>query len=309
MNKKILALVLAFVMLLGIFAGCKKEENNKGGLYYEDSEGNTHYVQVDENGKYFVTDKDGNASYIEDESIINQLEEHSISSMRESIAEEIEENPDKFFEEAGENNFEMSDELVTEEIESVPGETGSANAVKRYNKFNAVIQTNKFTISAIIKETGTKSAEYPFFYVRSGDNAYVETAAPFDESGRVIKANMIILDGVTYCEMPSMKSYMIVDDMGIEDLADGIFSNNALEGYEFVESGTVTLNGQKYTCDVFSSKYETVKYYYDSNDTLIRIESIGKRNSTITEIKSIKNTADESKIRKPKGINLTNMVG
>ena len=53
---------------------------------------------------------------------------------------------------------------------------------------------------------------------------------------------------------------------------------------------------------------DTVKYYFDSNDNIVRIERIGKKDSVITEIASIKNTADESKIKKPSGFDISKLV-
>ena len=123
-----------------------------------------------------------------------------------------------------------------------------------------------------------------------------------------MKANMIILDGKTYCEIPSLKSYMEVDDMSISDLADGTFDKSSLQKHVFVESGTVTLNGNKYICDVYTVDKDTVKYYYTSSGSIVRIEKIGKRESVITEIKSIKSTVDKSKFKKPKGFNITSLV-
>ena len=41
---------------------------------------------------------------------------------------------------------------------------------------------------------------------------------------------------------------------------------------------------------------------------IVRIEKINSRESVITEIKSLKKTADNSKIKKPKGINITSLV-
>ena len=96
--------------------------------------------------------------------------------------------------------------------------------------------------------------------------------------------------------------------MSIEDLADGTFDKNSIDVYKFVESGTVTLNGKKYTCDVYEYDTDTIKYYYNSKGEIVRIEKINSRESVITEIKSLKNTADNSKIKKPKGINITSLV-
>ncbi len=308
MSKKILALLLVLILVLMGFAGCKKDKENND-IYYVDEEGNTHYVEVDDEGKYFVTDKDGNVSYVEDESILEQIEENSEAAKLEDIADEIGTDPDKIFDNADkEDGLQMSDDLVEEEIVTVAPETGETKANERLNSYKKVLATNKFTIQATIKEVGSETLEYPFVYIRSGNGAYIETAVPFDENGKVIKANMIIKDGVTYCVIPSINSYMIVDDMSIEDLADGTFDGNEMSSYVFVESGTVTISGKKYTCDVFEIDNETIKYFYDSNNSLVRIERIGKRESLITEIKSIKNTADDSKIKKPKGINLTSLL-
>ena len=202
----------------------------------------------------------------------------------------------------------MSDELVTDKVVVVEPDGGKANAQKRLQAYKKVIDTNKFTIQATVKEVGGDNLEYPFLYIRNGNGAYIETAVPFDE-GKVVKANMIIVSGKTYCEIPSLKCYMIVDDMSIEDLADGTFDGNSLATYKFVESGEVTLNGKKYSCDAYTVDTDTIKYYYDSNDNLVRIEKIGKRDSVITEIKSMTNSADSSKIKKPKGIDITALVG
>ena len=195
----------------------------------------------------------------------------------------------------------------TENVVVVEPDKGEANAKLRLDSYKKIIGTNKFTIEATVKEVGTDNLEYPFTYIRNGNGAYIETAVPFEE-GKVVKANMIIVDGKTYCEIPSLKCYMIVDDMSIEDLADGTFDKNSIDAYKFVESGTVTLNGKKYTCDVYEYDTDTIKYYYNSKGEIVRIEKINSRESVITEIKSLKKTADNSKIKKPKGINITSLV-
>lgn len=305
MSKKIIALIVAIIMTLLCFASCIKDKEDK--LYYVDEEGSTQVVEVDKDGNYYYEDEDGKVIIIEDENIIQQIEQNSEAASLEEILSEIETDPDKIFEEADkEENFEISDELVEETVVTVAPEKGEKEAQERLNKYMSVLGTNVFTIDATIKEIGADNTEYPFTYIRNGDSAYIQTAVPFEE-GKVIKANMIIVDGKTYCEIPSLKSYMLVDDMTIEDLADGTFDKSSLASHVFVESGTVTLNGKKYTCDVYEVGSDTVKYYYSSSK-LVRIEKIGKRESVITEIKSIKNTADKSKIKKPKGFNITSLI-
>ena len=307
MNKKIIAIIIALVLVLLSFASCKKGENE--ALYYVDEEGNTQYVQVDEDGKYYTTDDDGNKTYIEDESVIEKIEANSEAASIENELEGIVSNTDDVFEEAdNEDNFQMSDELVEEPIVTVAPDTGKAAAQKRLNSYMNIVSKNVFTIKATIKELGNDPMEYPFTYIRNGNGAYIETAVPF-EGDKVIKANMIIVDGVTYCEIPSIKSYMVVEDMSIEDLADGTFDNKEMANYTYVESGVVTLNGKNYNCDVYSVDNETIKYYFNTDGSLARIEKIGKRSSVITEVKSIKASADSSKIKKPRGIDITAMIG
>lgn len=301
--KKFLAILLALVIVVFSFASCKKDDEKP---YYVDEEGQTQIAEKDENGKYFVTDDEGNKTYIDDKDVVDNSDK--ADKELQDFVENAEKNPDKVFDNADKDDkLEMSDELVTDKVVVVEPDGGKSNAQKRLQAYKKVIDTNKFTIQATVKEVGGDNLEYPFLYIRNGNGAYIETAVPFDE-GKVVKANMIIVNGKTYCEIPSLKCYMTVDDMSIEDLADGTFDGNSLATYKFVESGEVTLNGKKYNCDVYTVDTDTIKYYYDSKDNLVRIEKIGKRDSVITEIKSMKNSADSSKIKKPKGIDITSLV-
>lgn len=303
MSKKIIATLLALIIIVFSFASCKKDVEDP---YIIDEEGQTQKAEKDENGDYFITDEEGNTTYVDKDEVVvkNDKEDEKLSE----FVENAEKNPEQVFDEADKDDkLEMSDELVTENVVVVEPDKGKANAKLRLNSYKKIIGTNKFTIEATVKEVGTDNLEYPFTYIRNGNGAYIETAVPFEE-GKVVKANMIIVDGNTYCEIPSLKCYMIVDDMSIEDLADGTFDKNSIDVYKFVESGTVTLNGKKYTCDVYEYDADTIKYYYNSKGEIVRIEKINSRESVITEIKSLKKTADNSKIKKPKGINITSLV-
>ncbi len=301
--KKFLAILLALVIVVFSFASCKKDDEKP---YYVDEEGQTQVAEKDENGKYFVTDDDGNKTYIDDKDVVDNSDK--ADKELQDFIENAEKNPDKVFDNADKDDkLEMSDELVTDKVVVVEPDKGEAKAMARLDAHKKIIGTNKFTIEATVKEVGGDNLEYPFLYIRNGSGAYIETSVPFEE-GKVVKANMIIVNGKTYCEIPSLKCYMTVEDMSINDLADGTFDKGSIDAYKFVESGTVTLNGKKYTCDIFSSDTDTIKHYYDSKDNLVRIEKIGKRDSVITEIKSMKNSADSSKIKKPKGIDITALV-
>ena len=298
MSKKIIATLLALIIIVFSFASCKKDVEDP---YIIDEEGQTQKAEKDENGDYFITDEEGNTTYVDKDEVVvkNDKEDEKLSE----FVENAEKNPEQVFDEADKDDkLEMSDELVTENVVVVEPDKGEANAKLRLDSYKKIIG-----IEATVKEVGTDNLEYPFTYIRNGNGAYIETAVPFEE-GKVVKANMIIVDGNTYCEIPSLKCYMIVDDMSIEDLADGTFDKNSIDAYKFVESGTVTLNGKKYTCDVYEYDTDTIKYYYNSKGEIVRIEKINSRESVITEIKSLKNTADNSKIKKPKGINITSLV-
>ena len=307
MSRKVIAVLLALIIVVFSFASCKKEKEPDS--FFVDDEGNTQLVVKDDEGNYVVTDDEGNTSVVEDPSVVEQIEQNKEKEEIESLLNEVNTNPDKIMEDADKDaGLQMTEDLVEEPLVTVAPDTGKSDAEARMQAFKNVLSTNKFTLIATIKEVGTETTEYPFTYIRSGNGAYIETAVPFEE-GKVIKANMIIKDGVTYCEIPSLKSYMVVEDMTIEDLASGTFDGDSISTYTFVESGTVTLNGKKYTCDVYTVDNETVKYYYDSNDKLVRIEKISKRDSVITEISSISNSADESKIKKPTGFDISKLVG
>ncbi len=310
MKKKIIAIVVALVILISaivVVAVVLNDKDKKPDSYYIDEEGNTQLVVKDDEGNYIITDEDGNESIVTDKDKVEQIEQNKKDEEIENILNEINTDPDKIMEDDDNEGLQMKDDLIEEPLETLPVETAESLAKKRMEAFNKVLATNKYTIEATVKEIGGDGIEYPITYIRSGNNAYVATAVPF-EGGKVIKANMIIKDGVTYCEIPSLKSYMIVEDMSIEDMASGTFDGNTISAYTFVESGTVTLNGKKYTCDVYTDGVDTTKYYYDSNDKLVRIEKIGKRDSEIMEIRSIKNTADDKKIKKPSGFNITDLM-
>ncbi len=310
MKKKIIAIVVALVILISaivVVAVVLKDKEKTPDSYYIDEEGNTQLVVTDKEGNYIITDENGNESIVTDKDKVDQIEQNKKDEEIESILNEINTDPDKIMENDDNEGLQMKDDLIEEPLETLPVETAESLAQKRLEAYKKVLATNKFTIEATVKEIGGDEIEYPITYIRSGNDAYVATAVPFEE-GKVIKANMIIKDGVTYCEIPALKSYMIVDDMGIEDMASGTFDGNTIDTYTFVESGTVTLNGKKYTCDVYEVDAETIKYYYDSSDKLVRIEKIGKNDSEIMEISSIKNTADSSKIKKPSGFNITDLM-
>ena len=82
MSKKILAIVLALIIVAFSFASCKKDVEEP---YYVNEEGQTQKAEKDSDGKYFVTDDEGNKTYIDEESIVNKDEEKIDSDLQEFV--------------------------------------------------------------------------------------------------------------------------------------------------------------------------------------------------------------------------------
>ena len=256
---------------------------------YIDEDGNVHDVFVDENGDSYYVDEDGGKQEIAEEEII----------------------PPPEYVEPEEDKSDISDELV-EEDDVVIDSTSSAkvDADKRMQSYFNIIKTNKYTITGTMKQKDGTVTEFPLYYVRNNNDFYIEAQVPMEE-GKEVTASIVYLNGTTYCAIPSMKVYYVLDSS--EDVSDefgtGSFSDEVISKYKFVESGTVVLNGKTYICDVYDMDGETHKYYYDSNNNLVRIEEIYSKNSyTILEIKSMSSTPDTSKLKKPTGIDITGMM-
>ena len=289
--KRIIALIIVFVMAISLSACNVKEvvsENLPPQGYYFDEDGIQHEVYVDSEGVYFYTDEEGNRQEVKEEEVIKQVE------MIES----------------GKQELEMTDDLVTDEMVTDKTTEGEAEAQQRMKTYTELLSTNKYTISGTIKQKDTDVQEFPLLYIRNDSDFFIEAEVPF-EKGKAIKASIVYLDGTAYCAIPSMKLYYVLDeseDVG-DDFGTGTFDDETIKKYVFVESGTVTVNGKSYICDVYDYEGETHKYYYDSDSKLIRIEEIKSEKSyTILEIKGMSSKVDTSKIKKPTGVNVTDMM-
>ena len=254
-----------------------------------DEEGNTHDVLVDENGDSYYVDEEGEKQEVSEDEII----------------------PPPELVEPEDSDLEMSDELVEEE-DVVVDTTSSAkaDAEKRMAIYLNIIKSNKYTISGTMMQKDGSVTTFPLLYVRNNNDFYIEAQVPM-EDGKSMKASIVYLNGKTYCAIPSMKVYYVMDSSeGVgDDLGTGTFNDETISKYVFVESGTVTLNGKQYTCDVYDCEGETHKYYYDLNNKLVRIEEIYSKNSyTILEIDSMSAKPDTSKLKKPTGIDITGMM-
>ena len=311
MIKRIVAILLICAMMLTA-TSCKsivKTPADDNRVYYVDEEGHTQYVEKDGDGKYYIIDGEGVTTYIEDEKYLNQIKENEEKIAQEGIQNIIDSGIEDATEKAENDKLQISDGLIKEEANTENTQKAKDAALNRIKSYQELLRTKKYTIKGTIKQGDGEDMSYPIVYIRNGEDFFIEAAIPF-EKGKVIKANMIYVGGVAYCVIPSLKVYYnagkdIGDEMGV-----GTFSDAVVEKYTFVETSKVTLNGKSYTCDKFTFEGDTYKYIYDSNNNLVRIEEIFSKNDyVIAEISSMSPKADTSKIKKPKGIDITSMIG
>ena len=311
MIKRIVAILLICAMMLTV-TSCKsivKTPADDNRVYYVDEEGHTQYVEKDGDGKYYIIDGEGVTTYIEDEKYLNQIKENEEKIAQEGIQNIIDSGIEDATEKAENDKLQISDGLIKEEANTENTQKAKDAALNRIKSYQELLRTKKYTIKGTIKQGDGEDMSYPIVYIRNGEDFFIEAAIPF-EKGKVIKANMIYVGGVAYCVIPSLKVYYnagkdIGDEMGV-----GTFSDAVVEKYTFVETSKVTLNGKSYTCDKFTFEGDTYKYIYDSNNNLVRIEEIFSKNDyVIAEISSMSPKADTSKIKKPKGIDITSMIG
>ncbi len=312
MMKRILAILLVFAMMLTV-TSCKavlKTQLDDNRAYYVDEEGHTQYVDKDADGNYYITDSEGVTTYIEDEATINEIKENEEKIAQDGIQNIIDGGIEDATEKAGDDKLQITDDLITEDAETNTDNTqqAKAEALNRIKSYQELLKSKKFTIKGTIKQGGEDSS-YPIVYMRNGEDFFIEAAIPFEE-GKVIKANMVYVGGVAYCVIPSLKVYYNAGkDIG-DDMGAGAFSDIVTDEYEFIETSTVTIDGKSYTCDKFTFDGDTYKYIYDSKNTLVRIEEIFSKNDyVIAEISSMSTKVDTSKIKKPKGIDITSMIG
>lgn len=314
MIKRIVAILLVCAMLFTV-TSCtsilKKPDDNK--TFFVDEEGHTQYVEKDGDGNYYYTDSEGETVYVEDEEQLSQIKENEEQIAQEGIQNIIDSGLEDATEKADEkDDLQISDGLIedgaTEEATPDNTQKSKEEALNRIKSYQNLLKTKKYTIKGTIKQGGEDNP-YPILYIRNGEDFYIEASIPFEE-GKVIKANMIYVGGVAYCVIPSMKVYYnagkdIGDEMGV-----GTFSDSVIEKYTYVETTTVTIDGKSYTCDKFTYDGDTYKYVYDSKNNLVRIEEIFSKNDyVIAEISSMTGSADTSKIKKPKGIDITSLIG
>lgn len=311
MKKSILAIVMVFA-LLASFTACQKLETTEGGVplvtmrpYMTDEEGNTVYakVETDEEGniKYYVTDPNGNVNYLDEKDVvIETVDDEQVEQLIDMM-----QNPDKIIESGTPDaELEIADGVIPEEnfneVEVELDENGNPQHEGNLN-YKDIVNSGKFTVEATIQATTDgQTVNVPFTIIKSGDKAYIEASVPVEGSGGTVKAGFLSTASESYIIVPAMKSYIVAEGVGIEDLLpiDGI-QQEIDESETYSHSGEVVINGKTYTCDVYEAEGATVKYYYDETGNIARIENIAEGDTVITEFKSISPNVDESKLKVP----------
>ena len=290
--KKIIAILLVLIIAIGCTA-CKSteefiEENLPTVGSYMDQSGNMHDVFEDKDGNKFYIDENGDKKPVADDEVIAPVEVID----------------------PGDQKLEMTEDLVESDMVTENSSAVKTEATNRMKTYFDIIGSNKYTINGTMKQMDGSVTEFPILYVRNNNDFYIEAIVPY-ENGKGVKASIVYIGGTTYCAVPSMKIFYKLaseEDIG-EEFGTGTFSSEIMSKLVFVESGTVTINDKQYICDVYDMDGDTHKYYYDSNNTLVRIEEIYSENKyTILEIKSMSATPDTSKIKKPTGIDITGMM-
>lgn len=330
MIKKITAILLVFAVLAG-FAACRKLEdtefNVQENAFAVDEEGVTRELEtrVNEDGKteYFYTDSNGNVVVVDkkdvevettyvpvqttlsDKEIEEILESGDIGKLEDVVTEEI-----------TEPEFEMSDDVISEDVfEEVEVELGSDGKPVRGNSaqnFEEIINSGTFTVDLTIKSNadGVENT-VPFKIIKDGNRMFMETVYPISETGKM-RINLLVNEDGYFIIVPVMNAYIKAptEEVGnAEDFFSGFDFTDIESDLEikdnYVSSNKVTLNGKTYDCDVYEVEDgTTVKYYYLNNE-LKRMESTSESGNTIIEFKEFSGSVDKSKLKTPTGIDLS----
>lgn len=326
MKRNIIAVVLIFSMLMS-FAACRKLEDSgafvvESKVYVVDengveqmvesavnAEGETEYYYINGAGNRVIVNK--NDVVVETTRIPVTTDEAfaNLTPEEQSFLDTFN-NPEAFDELIDSSvetpELEISDELLPEdsfdEIEIELGADGKPVHDDIEQTYQDLIESNKFTMELNIKgvSNGVETV-VPVKTIRDGDKVYFETSMPIEGQKGSMKFNIIVKDKQCYLIIPAMRAYMIIPaETMSEFIPSDIITEDENVDLEYVSSGEVDYNGQKYVCDVYKDGDTTIKYYYQDGE-LKRMESImDENNMSIMEIQEISGNADSSKFDIPK---------
>lgn len=307
--KKFIALTLVLV-LASSFAACKKLDTTDTNTitkrpYYVDAEGNTIYAEAQTNAngdvEFFVTNANGESSKLDKNDLT--IEEITNADQYLEILDVIENNPDQILDETPPANLEIEGMIPDDNFNKVDVDLDENGNPDRDNlSYQELLESGTFTIEATVQATGPDgTVTCPFNIIKDGDKAYIEASIPVQDTKGSIKAGFLSDEEKTYLLVPSIRAYLVVDDLTVNELFPmEQIKQDVSESESYSHSGTVEYNGKTYTCDVYENEGATVKYYYDETGNIVRIESTTGTDTVITEIKSISSKVDQSKLKLPK---------
>lgn len=331
MKKNIIAIGLVFALLLS-FASCRKFEDTdafavESKVYAVDDEGNSHNLikeETDGETKYYYIDSNGNRVYVDSKDVVVETTKVFKGTTEESVSLTPEEqsfldqynDPDAF------NNIidssittpemDLSSDLLPEDsFEEIEVELdGDGNPVHEdiEKTYEELLAGEKFTIDVVFKSTvnGTETI-VPLKASRDGDKVYMETAIPVEGQGS-LKCNAIVRDGTCYFIVPSMRAYMTIPAESMSEMfPDEVITESEQEA-NYVSSGEVEFEGEKYICDVYESEGVVSKSYYKDGE-LKRIETVDGENITIIQFNEVSDKVDSSVFKVPAYFDMTKLLG
>lgn len=336
MRRNIIAILLVFVLAFG-FASCKQLEKTdmfvvESKAYIVDDSGVTRNVQtrVNEAGEteYYYLDSLGNVITVGKNDVVvetkrvlaSTTDSYTFSPEAQSFIDTFNDPTalDELIDtEITQPSLSITDGLIPDsgmkDIEPVTEPDGTPLREQFNKDFKEVVASEKFTLGLTVEfEVDGEKTRLPITMYRNGTDMCIETNMPVEGKG-ALKVSFIIKDTKLYLVIPAMRCYLEVP----EDFLTNIFPEDILNGEmtadtsKYSSSGEVTVNGEKYTCDIYETEGGVAKYYFDSKGDLKRIESIPESGSaTIIEINEIKKSVDKSKIKVPSGyFDMTKIMG
>lgn len=297
MRKNIISIMLILALLAG-FASCKKID----GVYIEEETTNS-----------FADNASG-----EEATVSPELEEF-LNSFDTSDPEEIEKQFEQMLEsEPVDVELEFGDELIDDsnstKVEVDLKEDGKPDHGDLKDDYFDIISGETFTLDLVISQkTGEEEMEASVMATRDGEKLYMEMALPYEDKGTMKIGVLNTGNGDLYFILPAMRAYMLMTKEELGDIPFGEMLEEELSSGEvtstYIESREVVYNGKTYMCDVYEDGDVTTKCYYNDKE-LKRIETVdADNNTTILEINTMSDKADNSKFKAPKGyLDLTPML-
>ena len=169
--------------------------------------------------------------------------------------------------------------------------------------FKSVSKRDNFTMTATVSSNYEgASANMPMTVVRSGDKAYMSIKTPVANGVSMTMA--FISDGSKfYMLFPEGKMYMSMDAGEAGDASEAMNAISSLDfsDMEYVKTTEVTSNGKKYICEEYKSGDSTVKCYFDSKDSLVKMEMISSEGVVVLDNVTLSSKVDQNVFKVPSG--------